>query len=318
MEIYEQFNCLLLDDKLDEILELLHEFKNSRRLMTDEMGWVYWNISDANAVQRKYQMVYENHVKFVEWGKAELFPDRLHWFVSDATQALTLSLGDYFEEWFNWYLYACQHSTRTAENRGIRFESHRAAIGSLLKLKKLTQIEIPFSHMCGLLQEDHDWENHTFAAFTYYTLLLEKVFMLDEQELLNDVSLRIRELLEQEVKGMLHSSTAESQSYTALGSWLDLNTSRQAKGSMTVLLYNLGCTYHAIGKYEESIEMFRIALDNNSTVTNYGLALYLSSIWNVGGTSREVIDVFNTYSSDGTAINDLFRYAPDLSSIVTF
>lgn len=317
LDIYKQFNRLLQDDKLEEIVALLYDFKNSRRLSTDEMGWVYWNISDAYAVQRKPQMVYDNHIQFVKWGKEALLPDRLHWFVSDTTQALTLSLGNYFEEWFDWYLYACQHSTRTAENKGVRFESHRAAIGALLKLKKLSLIEIPFSHMNQLLQEDHDWENQTFASFSYYTLLLEKAFLANEEDLLHDVSRKIRELLDKEVKAILSSSAKDNQSYFALGSWDDLNTSRQAKDSMAVLLYNLGCTYYTIGKYEESIEMFRTAFDYNITVTNYGLALFLTSIWRVGGTSREVIDTFNTYSSDGTAIDDLFQYSPDLSSVVS-
>ncbi|MCG3087689.1 tetratricopeptide repeat protein [Sporosarcina cyprini] len=316
MDIYKQFNRLLQDDKLEEIVELLYDFKHSRRLTTDEMGWVYWNISDAYAVQRKPQMVYDNHIQFVKWGEEALFPDRLHWFVSDTTQALTLSLGNYFEEWFDWYVYACQHSTRTAENRAVRFESHRAAIGSLLKLKKITPIEVPFSHMDQLLQEDHDWENQTFATFTYYTLLIEKAFLVNEEYLLHDVSIKIKELLEKEVKAVLLSSM-ENQNYFALGSWGDLNSSRQAKDSMAVLLYNLGCMYHTIGKYEESIEMFRTALGYNTTVTKYGLALFLSSIWKVGGTSREVIDTFDIYSSDGTALVDLFQYAPDLRSVVS-
>ena len=152
---------------------------------------------------------------------------------------------------------------------------------------------------------------------SYYTLLLEKAFLANEDDLLYDVSIKIRELLEKEVKAILSSSTMDNQSYFALGSWGDLNTSRKAKDSMTVLLYNLGCTYHTIGKYEESIEMFRTAFDHNSSVTNYGLALFLSSIWKAGGTSREVIDLFHTYSSDGTAFDDLFQYAPDLSSVVS-
>ena len=78
MGIYKKFNILAQDDKNEEILKLLHDFKNSRALTVNEKGWVYWNISDVLALMRKPLLVYENHIEFVEWGKKALLPDKLH------------------------------------------------------------------------------------------------------------------------------------------------------------------------------------------------------------------------------------------------
>lgn len=66
--------------------------------------------------------------------KYPLYPDNLHWLVSDTTQALTFSLGEYFNVWFEWYLYVYEHSTFSKVNRGVMFESYCTAISSLLHL----------------------------------------------------------------------------------------------------------------------------------------------------------------------------------------
>ncbi|MCJ7841391.1 hypothetical protein MUB24_10875 [Lederbergia sp. NSJ-179] len=316
MGFYKKFNILLNSGKNEETLKFLREFKNSRTLTVNEMGWMYWNTSDILAIMRNPLLVYENHIEFVEWGKIALLPDKLHWFVSDTTQALTLSLGEYFDEWFDWYLYACKHSSRNKENRGIRFESHRAAIASLLKLEKFSQIEVPFRNLLELIEEDKNWENNIFAEFTYYTLLLEKAFIFDQQELVNDVIKNINYLTDQKVKKkVLCSNVVEKQDNVALGSWEDLNSSRLTKDSMNVLLHNIGCTFNEVGKYEESIKMFQLALHNGVKISKYGLSLYLSSIWKTGENSEEVVKAFNEFSSEGLTVNEMFQFAPELRNV---
>jgi len=315
MGIYKKFNILLNNNKNEEILKLLSDFKSSRTLTVDEMGWMYWNTSDILAIIRKPLLVYENHIEFVEWGKKALLPDKIHWFVSDATQALTLSLGEYFDEWFDWYLYACKHSTRCGENRGIRFESHRAAIAALLKIEKFSIIDVPFRNMLELIEEEKDWENNIFAEFTYYTLLLEKAFILGQKELVNDVIKNINYLTNRKVEEVLYSNLERKQENDVLGSWDNLNSSRLTKASMSVLFHNLGCTFNRVRRYEESVKMFQLALQNGNKITKYGLSLYLSSIWRVGENSKEVVKIFNKYSSDGFTVNEMFQSAPDLRSV---
>ncbi|WOV87708.1 hypothetical protein QWT69_00880 [Sporosarcina oncorhynchi] len=78
MVTFEKIDLLIKNGMNEEALQLLHDCKRTQILSTDEMGWMYWNISDISAVQRKPQEVYENHVEFVKWGKQALFPHKLH------------------------------------------------------------------------------------------------------------------------------------------------------------------------------------------------------------------------------------------------
>ncbi|MGG0670791.1 hypothetical protein [Sporosarcina koreensis] len=310
---YEEIDLLIKTGKNLEALELLRDIKKTKTLPIDETGWMYWNISDIPAVLRKPRDVYENHIEFVEWGKQALFPHKLHWFVSDATQALTLSLGDYFDEWFKWYLFSCKYSSRNKENRAIRFESHRAAAISLLVLKRFFEIEIPITNMAELLEEDKDWENTLFAEFTYYTLLAEKAFLLDQSEHLKEALKNINRLTDL-AKEVIYTK-ADKRESGMLGSWEGLNCSRLTKESMSVLLHNGACMLHKIRKYKESAAMFQLALQNGSNFTAYSLSLFLSSLWKENKNNLEVVEAFTNYSPEGICVNELFQFASDLKEV---
>ncbi|MDW0115592.1 hypothetical protein QTL97_01400 [Sporosarcina thermotolerans] len=314
MGAFKHIDFLLKNNKNEEAFQLILDLKEkSKTLTVDEIGWMYWNLSDIPAILRKAETVYKNHVEFVEWGKQSLFPHKLHWFVSDATQALTLSLGDYFGEWFDWYMYACEHSSRIKDNRGVRFESHRAAVWSLLTLNELSEIDMPLRNMLDVIEEDQNWENKIFAEFTYWTLVAEKAFILDETELVIEAVKNIN-LLDDEIKGVLDAKADEKES-DLFGSWDDLNSSRLNKSSMTVLLHNGACTFHKIERFEESIKLFQSALQNGVTITTYGLSLYLSSVWKINRDEKEIIELFHIHTPDGAAVDDLFQFVPELNSI---
>ena len=313
MRTYQEIDFLIKNGESEEALQHLNDIKAAKTLSVDETAWMYWNISDIPAVMRQPHAVYENHIEFVEWGKQALFPHKLHWFVTDITQALTLSLGEYFDEWFDWYLFACKHSSRNERNRGIRFESHRAAASALLILERLSEIEIPLRNLLELLEEDKDWENTIFAEFIYFTLLAEKAFILNQKELLNVVTRRIIDLTDKAQE--LISSKEDIKDSHMLGSWEGLNSSRHTKESMAVLFHNGGCTFNKISKYEESIKMFQLALQNGSNITTYGLSLYLSSLWKVNNDNSEIVETFIRYSSKGLNVNEMFQFAPDLKCI---
>lgn len=313
MGTYEEIDFLIKNGKSEKAFSLLQGIKETKTLTEDETGWMYWNISDIPAVMKNPHAVYENHVEFVEWGKQALLPHKLHWFVSDATQALTLSLGGYFDEWFDWYLFACKHSSRNEENRGIRFESHRAAAISMLILERYSEIDIPLRKMSALIEEDTAWENNIFVEFIYRILLAEKAFIFDQTELLNKTIKSIKYLTEN-VKEVIYTKVDVKESYM-LGSWQDFNCSRITKDSLSVLLHNGACTFHKVGKHEESVEMFQWALQNGTNITAYGLSLYLSSLWRINKSNEEVIETFIDHSPKGLSVNELFQYAPDLKSV---
>lgn len=75
-----------------------------------------------------------------------------------------MSLGDHFDEWIDWYKYACDNTPKLASNRGIRFESQRAMIGSFLALDRFTEIDYSLENLSQLIQEDEKLNN---LACTY-------------------------------------------------------------------------------------------------------------------------------------------------------
>lgn len=313
MAKYEEIDFLIKYGNSEKAFQLLLDIKKTKELSVDEMGWMYWNLSDIPAVMREPHVVYKNHVEFVEWGKKVLFPHKLHWIVSDGTQALTLSLGDYFDEWMDWYLFACEHSSKNEGNRGVRFESHRAAAASLLILERYYEIEVPLNNMLDVIEEDENWENNIFAEFTYYTLLAEKAFNLNQTDLLKDVEKNI--IISTDKVKELICTVSDNKEKTLLGSWENLNYTRLTKESMSVLLHNGGCTFHKIGRHEESVETFQLALQNGVNITAYGLALYLSSLWKINKNNTKVLEDFATYSPEGITVEELFQFASDLREI---
>ncbi|MCH7323451.1 hypothetical protein LZ480_16370 [Solibacillus sp. MA9] len=316
MNIYEKFNQLLADEKNEEILVLLEEFRNNRTLTVEEKAWVYWNISDRLAIMRKPHQEYEIHCEFVKWGKITLAPDKLHWFVSDGTQSLTLSLGNYFEEWYDWYLYACEHSLRNESNRGVRFESHRAAVSSLLSLEKFSSIDVPLINMLDLIQEDSEWENNPFAELTYYSFLLEKASKLEEQELIKESSEKIAHLINHKLLEILDDSLIPMESDPfVLGSWEQLNSSRLTKRSITVALNNLGCTLTRLNMHEESVRVFNLAIQYQHKLNKYGLSLYLLSIWGLHNCSSKVVKAWKRHGDKIANIKELLLIAPELKNV---
>ena len=320
MNIYENFNRLIAEEKNEEkneeILVLLEEARNNRTLTVEEKAWVYWNISDTLAIMRKPHQEYEIHCDFVEWGKIALAPDKLHWFVSDGTQSLTLSLGHYFEEWYDWYLYACEHSLRNESNRGVRFESHRAAVSSLLKLEKFSNIDVPLINMLDLIQEDREWGNKPFAELTYYSFLLEKAFKLDEQALIKESLEKIDYLINHRLLEILEDSIIPMEcDHLVLGSWEQLNTSRLSKCSITIALNNLGCAFTRLKMHEESVRVFNLAIKYNLKFNKYGLSLYLLSIWSLHNSSLKVVKAWKRNGEKISNIKDLFQIAPELKNV---
>jgi len=313
MNIYSVFNKLVEQNRHIDIIAILQDFLESKDLSIDEKGWAYWNISDRYALMREPQLEYKYHVEFVEWGKEFLKPDKLHWFVSDATQALTLSLGNFFDQWYDWYLYACKNSSKNEANRGVRFESHKQAAGSLLKLNKIEVIEEAFNNMFETLQEDQEWENHIYCSLTFHTLHLEKAYKLNQQEMIDNSLHYINQILDTLLR--YWKNLADHDKRGILGSWSDLNAIRASKRSILTLLHNLGCTLNRIKKYSESVYVFNHALAKGHKLNNYGLALYLSSLWKSEMNKEKIKEQYSRLQSSPLSLSQLLDIAPELVEV---
>ncbi|URN95136.1 MAG: hypothetical protein NAG76_02445 [Candidatus Pristimantibacillus lignocellulolyticus] len=310
--VYQLFNNLFQQGKHREIVNLLNQFMDNNNLSILEKGWALWNISDSYAIMREPLLEHQNHINFVEWGKDTLHPDKLHWFVSDGTQALTLSLGNKLDDWIEWYEYACKYSSKNKDNRGVRFESHRAMAATFIKLNMLSSIGNPLNRMKELIEEDGNWENIIFSKITYYSLLLEKGYKLNDYVVLKDAKDNIQSLMNDVSLELKNGERKES----LLGSWEELNESRQSRRAMLVLLHNLGCTFSETTYYQESVEVFSTAIDNGVNITKYGVAMYLLSIWEQNKDKTQIETLFSKLVENRYEFKELYKFASSLEKVL--
>jgi tetratricopeptide (TPR) repeat protein len=315
MDIHGEFKKLFYKGDHKGIVNLLSDYIKTNDLPMDEIGWAYWNISDSYAMMRVADLEYENHVKFVNWGKQVLYPERLHWFVSDATQALTLSLSkeNHFEKWYEWYLYACKHSSKTEENRGVRFESHRAAAGAAIILKRIDKFDIPFKNMHEVLQEDRSWTKRLFAEIEYLSLSLERYHILGQAVDIDFTLAKVYKIIKEEVNTViLNRKQYKTQ---LLGSWTQLNSNTDTKEEILVALNNLGCTLCSIKRCKESIDIFDSAIQYGIALDKYALAHYILALLRAGSEKDYILSMFERMSQNRFVFEDLYSILPELQQI---
>ncbi|MCG8366805.1 MAG: hypothetical protein MJA27_26155 [Pseudanabaenales cyanobacterium] len=153
-----------------------HTFFSLRSVLAlsiDDVGWVLWNICDRYAMLRDPESQYRYQSEFHEWSKTHFYPIRLHWVVSDATQALTIIGGGYPDFWWRCYEFANKRSPVMATNRTVRFESHRANAAAYTCFRQFSRAETALGLIEELLAEDPGWVNHNFAEITFATLLVD-------------------------------------------------------------------------------------------------------------------------------------------------
>jgi hypothetical protein len=307
MNVIKEFNDLLSQSKHLEIINLLKDYRVSEQLSVDELGWVYWNISDCYAILRQPKPLYENHKEFFMWGKQHLLPDKLHWIVSDSTQALTLSLGNHFDEWLDWYNYACEYTPKLASNRAVRFESHRTLIGSLLVLDRFTGIDLALQNLYQLIQEDEKWINSLFSKIIYYKLLLARLYKSKDSSRLASTLKELKSITEI----LKYGAFDIIQEEFILGSWEQLNTPRNSQKAILVALNNLACTYTDIKKHQESAELFDFIQERGHQLNSYGFSKFLLSIW----ITRGIEDAKNLLKNSSFKLSDLCKHSSALAGI---
>ncbi|WP_339260595.1 hypothetical protein MKZ12_12225 [Paenibacillus sp. FSL R5-0713] len=308
MNIAQAFQEFVVQDDHQGMIDLLKKYEQSRRLSVHERGWVYWNISDGYALLRKSELLFANHREFFEWGKENLAPEQLHWIVSDSTQALSLSLGNYFDHWIDWYHYACDHAPKLDTNRGVRFESHRALGGSLWVLERYSEMDSVLENMNELIKEDETWSNTLFARITYNKQRLTRLYhagdVVGVQALVNETMDSIDDIN----VGALPISRKDE----VVGSWEDINVSRNSQRDINIALNNLACILTDIERYEESMKLFMQIQERDHRMNAYGSSKWIYSIWKTRGTEA-VKDALSANASYELA--DLIKHTPELSEI---
>lgn len=275
MDVVKDFKNLIIQGKNQEIIYLLSNYRKSNKLSINEQGWVFWNVSDCYALLGQPESLYKNHTEFFNWGNNYLSADKLHWIVTDSTQALSLSLVNYFDEWINWYNYACSNAPKLASNRGARFESHRALIGSLLVLDRFDEIDSALENLNQLIQEDESWINSLFSKITYYKLLLARLYKSKNVPQFVLILNELKDITE----SLKYTEFENSQEELVLGSWEQLNAPRNSQNAILVALNNLACTYTDIEQHQESTELFEFIEDRGHHFNSFGFSKYLLSTW---------------------------------------
>ncbi|WP_145330038.1 hypothetical protein [Paenibacillus xylanexedens] len=290
------------------MINLMKKYEQSGELAVNERGWVYWNISDGYALLREPEPLYANHLAFFEWGKQILPPEQYHWFVSDSTQALSLSLGNYFNHWIDWYRYACDHAPRLDCNRAVRFESHRALSSTFWALEKHNEMPYVLEHMKQLIDEDKQWDNLLFARITYNKQRLAYLYHTRNER---EVDVLLHETMHL-IDNMDWTSLELVKKEEVVGSWKDVNSCRNSQRDIHIALNNLACILADIEQSEESVKLFRQLKDSGYVLNGYAFSKYIYSVWKSEdiGAVREAMA-----ANQSLEFSELTKHTPTLVKI---
>ncbi|WP_454191023.1 hypothetical protein [Paenibacillus sp. Marseille-Q7038] len=186
---------------------------------------------------------------------------------------------------------------------------------SSLKLNELQLLDIALENMLRLINEDDTWQNLLFSKIAYFSLLLERNYLREDEEGINSIISCIHQLLPTQLDKICSIENVETAP-PLLGSWSQLNYSRTSKRSLLVALNNLGCSFNRIERHEDSLMMFGLVLDNGHKLNTYGLAKYLSSLWIIERDKETVMNRFLEINETGQSFSDLTNFEPALKELV--
>lgn len=253
-----------------KIVELLTYALKSEDFNDEERCWALWNISDNLAMLRKSDNELDNH-KLFEKQILQMDSKYLHWIVSDGTQKMTLMVGGYEEYWFDLYKFACKQSSKTIENRRIRFESHRASIATPMKIQYKFNKEnsiLALDNMKNMLLELKDDYNYKFYEITYFTqhigldALLGSVSDTVIEESINSFS-NIVDLL------FYDNNEHDDNNEYLLGSWQQLNGKRSKYNQSRAGVGNYIISLVNAGKYKIALNCYEKIVPFNLSISNY-------------------------------------------------
>lgn len=255
--------------------------------------------------QHKYQS------EFYDWSKTNLFPLRLHWVVSDAGQALTLIDGGFLDFWWKCYEFANSHCPLVAENRSVRFESHRANAISYIRFREFSRAETALKAIEKLLAEDRAWGNREFAAATFSTLLLGFYNAKGQA----DKVATIVDVLQEQLDDWFRRAgdAQDAPGGPLLGSWDQLNADRPP-AAVFIAVNNAACAFARAKQFLVAERLFRVLLAKRRTLNAYGEAQYLLSCWENRRNKNEIVDRLD--ASQKLTPQNLKRFAPELIDVL--
>jgi pentatricopeptide repeat protein len=252
---------------------------------------------------------YPYHLEFHEWSKTNLYPLRLHWVVSDGTQALTLIQGGCGGFWWEWYEFANGTAPKVPENRTARFESHRATAAAYTHFKEFHRAEVALDTMETLLSEDPGWSNREFATITWYTLLVEFYGAQDQVERTHQIGNELIQYLDDWL-GSTTNFVGNGQT-PLLGSWEYINGDWLPP---SVAVHNAACAFAKAKEYGAAEQLFRRMLKEKPIPTPYGEALFLLACWENRHNIDEIRNALN--SSAFLTYQDLQKFTPSLAAVL--
>lgn len=294
---------------IDLLLPLL---RHKATLPADDIGWAFWNICDCYAMLRKAKEQYAYQSEFHEWSKSGLPSLKHHWVVSDGTQAMTLISGGFIDFWWNCYQFANQSAPQIAENRTVRFESHRANAAAYTHFREFSRAETALQSLEAVLSEDPLWSNHDFATATWITLLIEYYAASGQPE---QVAKQV-----EAVDRYLGDWLARLQRPVVwtvepiLGSWRQLSADRQP-GWVFVALHNAACALVVARQFADGERLFRIFLQERpDRMTTYSKALYLLACWHNRRNKAEIQELLAVFQPD--SLQQIVNFAPELTEVL--
>jgi hypothetical protein len=259
-------------EKNEKQVVLLREALRTEQFTDEEIGWAYWNISDNLALLRKSEEQYENHRLF-EKHILNMDKKYLHWLTSDNTQTKALYVGGYEQFWNGLYKYACEKSPKSADNRRIRYESHRAAATSgVLRENSINEniSRFAFENMKTMLDSEllSDY-NYNFYRITYFTLFIHMNVQMKvetDDKILDESYLTVIPLFE-----YLQSDRNEPDKNTMyfLGSWDSFKSDRSKFNQATVGIKNYIIALINAGEYAIALEYYEKIKPYNLEYNNY-------------------------------------------------
>lgn len=305
------FRGLIARNAHQETIDLLLSLRDGNQLGLDETGWALWNLCDRHALLKRAEAQYGYQLEFWQWCGAH-FPSRLHWVVSDATQANTLINGGHLAAWWEWYDLANRECPRTAENRAVRFESHRANTSAYTRFKEFEKAETAIQETRRLLEEDPTWCNRGFATACFHTLLLEHHTAKGEKDNVERAQAALESHLTEWLARVLPAGTTPGEQ-PILGSWAQLNQQRPPS-AVFIAVNNAACSLARAGLYAPAERFFRVRLDYGMRLNAYCEAHYLLACWGNRHDREEVRALFDA-SAQLTA-EKVARFVPELSHVL--
>ena len=315
----QEFTKLLVagEYKSQKTLDLVLNIWENADLSLDDAGWVLWVICDQHALGRVNDPITQNkyQVEFFELVKRN-FPERLHWVVSDSTQAICQIRGGFGDFWWECYRFANNNAPCVAENRGVRFEAHRTIADSYMKFSEYKYVESALEAMARLIEEDPQWPTQQFASVTYKQQLFALYAVTGEMDKADETAEDLERLLDDWLQQIGDAKIVTAEEKPLMGSWYSFTADWPPANGLSVGLHNAAVAFARTGRYSAAEQMFHKWMDYRGRALNdYGQALFLRSCWHNRHNRDEIIRMLDE-SKDIISTGYLIDVAPEMADVI--